>query len=631
MKKIFTLLVMFSAILGLNAQSFFSEDFEAGNQLTMDAEWYQGPAAGWASQYFDPGANTTNFIGINDDALGDAAPPIPGSRASFGPIDLSMATNPILSFDAFFVNGDFGGDETFKVYFSYEGTNYFELLDVAASAWETQAVRLDLFSGGDIWLAFEYNDGGVWNYGACVDNISVEDYTIQNDVRMVSGTSSCGAAAVGTEVFFSGQIQSMGLTNLNSFDINWTDGVNSGTETIEGIDVVFRDFYNFDLNSSVILSEVGTNNMTFTLSNPNGMEDEVADNNEASIELTGVPTMDRQAIVVEEATGTWCTWCPRGAVWLDRMASCFGESFVGVAVHNQDPMVLAEYDSGLTSTVGFQGFPSVLTDRTTLMDPSEIEAPTIAKVTTSPDAIIGIAADWDDATRTLNVTGYADMNIPTTTGFRWVGVLTEDGVTGTDSGYDQINAYSGGGNGPMGGYEFLPNPVPAAQMVYDHVGRALLAGYAGMADPGLENLEVGGQAFFDFNSYVVPAEYNVENMHIIVMLIAPNGQIINASTTGLVEATVTGIESAEFDHDLARVYPNPANDLTNIRLDLAQPSDVTLTVFNTMGQTMVRKDYGSLSGDMILPFNTTELNAGNYFLHITVDDKLITKTLQVVK
>jgi len=631
MKKFFTLLVLFSVVLGLNAQSYFSEDFEAGNQLTMDTEWYQGTAAGLASEYFNPGENETNFIGINDDALGENAPPVAGSRASFGPIDLSSAENPFLSFDAFFVNGDFNADETLKVYFSYEGENYFELLDVAASSWARQAVRLDLFIGRDIWLAFEYDDGGVWNYGACIDNITVEDYTIQNDISMVSVTSSCGAAAVGTDVFLSGRIQSLGLTNLNSFDVNWSDGVNSGTETIEGIDVVFRDFYDFDLNSSMELDESGTSVITFTVSNPNGMSDEVAENDEETIEVIAVPVVDRQAIVIEEATGTWCTWCPRGAVWLDRMATCFGENFVGIAVHNADPMALAAYDTGLTSTAGFQGFPSVLSDRTTLMDPSEIESPTIAKVTTNPDAIIGIGADWDDATRTIDVTGYVDMNIPTTTGFRWVGVLTEDGVTGTASGYDQVNAYSGGANGPMGGYEFLPNPVPAAQMVYDHVGRALLAGYGGVADPGLENLEVGGQAYFNFNSYVVPQEYNVENMHIIVMLIAPNGQIINASSVGLVEATVTSTNAVEFDHDLAKVYPNPANDLTNIRLDLAQPSDVTLTVFNTMGQTMVRKNYGSLSGDMILPFNTTELNAGNYFLHITVDDKLITKTLQVIK
>ena len=53
--------------------------------------------------------------------------------------------------------------------------------------------------------------------------------------------------------------------------------------------------------------------------------------------------------------------------------------------------------------------------------------------------------------------------------------LTEDGVRRVmTSGYNQVNAYAGNALGPMGGFESLPNPVPAAQMVYDHVARVLL-------------------------------------------------------------------------------------------------------------------------------------------------------------
>ena len=60
-----------------------------------------------------------------------------------------------------------------------------------------------------------------------------------------------------------------------------------------------------------------------------------------------------------------------------------------------------------------------------------------------------------------------------------IAVVVEDGVRGTGSGYNQVNAYSGGANGPMGNYHNLPNPVPAAQMVYDHVARAILGNWVG--------------------------------------------------------------------------------------------------------------------------------------------------------
>ena len=56
-------------------------------------------------------------------------------------------------------------------------------------------------------------------------------------------------------------------------------------------------------------------------------------------------------------------------------------------------------------------------------------------------------------------------------------VIVEDSVRGTASGYAQANYYSGGGNGPMGGYENLPSTIPASQMTYNHVARVLAGGF----------------------------------------------------------------------------------------------------------------------------------------------------------
>ena len=50
------------------------------------------------------------------------------------------------------------------------------------------------------------------------------------------------------------------------------------------------------------------------------------------------------------------------------------------------------------------------------------------------------------------------------------------------SGYNQSNAYAGGGNGVMGGFETLPSSVPAAQMVYDHVARVIAPSFTGYAN-----------------------------------------------------------------------------------------------------------------------------------------------------
>ena len=59
--------------------------------------------------------------------------------------------------------------------------------------------------------------------------------------------------------------------------------------------------------------------------------------------------------LIEEYTGTWCGWCPRGFTGMEMLRETFGEDFIGVAIHNQDPMAVlttSQYPSNI------QGFPS---------------------------------------------------------------------------------------------------------------------------------------------------------------------------------------------------------------------------------------------------------------------------------
>ncbi|MCH5346763.1 MAG: hypothetical protein J1E63_06610, partial [Muribaculaceae bacterium] len=42
--------------------------------------------------------------------------------------------------------------------------------------------------------------------------------------------------------------------------------------------------------------------------------------------------------LVEEYTGLWCGWCPRGYVAMEDMSAAYGHEFVGLAYHNGDEM-----------------------------------------------------------------------------------------------------------------------------------------------------------------------------------------------------------------------------------------------------------------------------------------------------
>lgn len=62
----------------------------------------------------------------------------------------------------------------------------------------------------------------------------------------------------------------------------------------------------------------GSNIMTYTVSNVNvsGPDDDAADDISSVMVSPVVPALGKM-VVGEEATGTWCQWCPRGAVYMD--------------------------------------------------------------------------------------------------------------------------------------------------------------------------------------------------------------------------------------------------------------------------------------------------------------------------
>ena len=432
----------------------------------------------------------------------------------------------------------------------------------------------------------------------------------------------------GQEVTIRGIVRNTGMNNINSFDVTWSDGTNEYTESFSGYDLATFEEGEFEHSTTYTLME-GNNSVEVTVSNPNGEMDMFADNDTKVAEITGYTPAPGKRVVVEEATGTWCPWCPRGTVFMDRMTDAYPDHFIGIAVHNADPMEVEEYDAGLTSFPGFTGFPSVILDRTQVLDPSDIEQFLLPRLQEAPSAFISTDGDYDPGTGDMTINVHADFQTAVSGDWRLNVVIVEDGVTGTGSGYDQYNYYAGGNFGEMGGYENLPNPVPAAQMVYDHVGRAILAGWAGQTSSLPSSIASGETHSYTF-SYNLPSTYDPNAVHVVAMLIAPNGEIDNSSSETIAEL-VTSNTTEVFRNDLAQVSPNPFSDFTEVRLNLEQAANVQMTVFNSIGEMVAHRDYGQLNGEMVLPFAAGNLESGMYFFHIQVDDTLITKKVQLVR
>lgn len=151
--------------------------------------------------------------------------------------------------------------------------------------------------------------------------------------------------------------------------------------------------------------------------------------------------------VIEEFTGTWCGWCPRGIVGMEKVHEEYGDKVVQIAAHSggSDPMQISAYSSIVNTYC--DGYPGSITDRQFEADPSfsGLKSALNQAFNRVAPAAIELYAEWASEEQKAVV-------FNTTTSFAYSGynnqyaiafVLVEDGLKGTGSNWAQQNYYSG--------------------------------------------------------------------------------------------------------------------------------------------------------------------------------------------
>ncbi len=660
MKKITLLVSAAFLALGANAQ-IMSENFDAlsvGDYMGVVSPTYWTTWSGATGGAEDvqvtnaqanSGANSIHFS---------------SSSANGGPQDVvidfgSMYTNGVFTYEsAMYVAA--GGNAYFNfqatqtigqawaLNFNAEGGSIIIDDGVAEQAFGsyTEGTWFDLKIEANltlnIWKA--YIDGvqiGLWSNGVntiasadiypvqgsdfYLDDVSFDHqpYTLPNNNAAVSGFAM-NSNIVGIDAMPTVTVVNAGSSTITSFDVTVDYNGNQYTETVTGQSIPSTSSMAVDFTTGIPLVS-GSINATATVSNVNGgASDDDPSDDAVTIAVDPVVPAAGKMVVGEEGTGTWCQWCPRGAVFMDRFEQDFGPFWAGIAVHNGDPMVVNSYDAGIGGLIS--GYPSALVDRGADVDPSAMSTDFYDRLQTPPTAFISTTSTWDAISRELVVTVTADFQAAANNNYKLAVVLTEDGVTGTGSGFAQANAYAGGSNGVMGGYESLPSPVPASQMVYDHVARAIEPSFGGDATsfPATVN---SGDSHSKTYTFVLPADWDEQKIHIIGMMMDPTGRIDNASKSGIdALANLTDLEQTLNGFG---VYPNPASTYAVVEIDLEATSDVALRLLDMSGKEMAARNYGAIETSSTIQLNTADLSAGIYLVELTVNGQRMTKRLVI--
>lgn len=337
----------------------------------------------------------------------------------------------------------------------------------------------------------------------------------------------------------------------------------------------------------------GKHAFTVQITKVNGQANGEADMARGNGTLIALDHSTKHRALVEEFTGTWCIWCPRGILGMTNLARDFGDDFIGICAHYNDPMALPAY-----SNITPDGLPKSIIDRQVECDPYGgtgtttvygIDKDYAKAASRLAEADLSLTAQWTSEQRTaIAYQSTSTFAYDATDGTYAVAyVLTADGLTGTGTGWMQRNAYAGQRNYPADFDFWCKADEYVDGMAYNHVAVATVGlqdGVGGSISPTL----VSGQAQTHAGTLDIASNSLVQDKDrlqlIAILLNTSTGQVVNAAKASILPAEADAI---------ANVYESdngPHWDRTGTALGPQTSSSASsdLFVYTISGQRVVQ-------------------------------------------
>ena len=268
----------------------------------------------------------------------------------------------------------------------------------------------------------------------------------------------------------------------------------------------------------------------------------------ATIPRVTVTQVPRRRVVVEEYTGMWCQYCPRGIALMENLENKYADDFIGIAIHSGDPLYCLDYAWNLGKV---RGFPTLemnrsrkLTYYTAINEFEEEKA-------MGADMDIDVSAQWDSNKEKITVTPHVTFRVAPKDGAYAVAyVLTEDGMA--KSSWMQNNNFSG--NSSLRGIsaeldKFIDLPSVIRNLPNNFTAIAAKGVYTSATEDYIKTpIEIDKTQSFKhvFNISRNTLLQNKSKLKVCALLINLNTKKIeNAAKCNITDATSTGISSVE--------------------------------------------------------------------------------------
>ncbi len=244
-------------------------------------------------------------------------------------------------------------------------------------------------------------------------------------------------------------------------------------------------------------------------------------------------TQPVKKVLLEEYTGTWVGWDPRGFALRDSLVNANPNTVIPVCMHYADPMETTE-SAAYTNQFNFSGFPSAMIDRKRFAGQSDKPVGTelwAGSVTTrlsqTPSLDIKLTSTFDAQTRFSAVTAKIRFYAAKSGTMKVHLYYLEDSVSSVLAAYDQLNYYGQGCSSPDPNHPYYNYPCSINGFHHRHVFRhaaSPLYGTGGII-PG--NVAAGDSFSVNY-SYVVPAGFNENRMSLVAFVSTTDSSILNA-------------------------------------------------------------------------------------------------------
>ena len=268
----------------------------------------------------------------------------------------------------------------------------------------------------------------------------------------------------------------------------------------------------------------------------------------ATLPRVTVTQVPRRRVVVEEYTGMWCQYCPRGIALMENLENKYTDDFIGIAIHSGDPLYCLDYAWNLGKV---RGFPTLEMNRSRKLTYYTAINEFEEEKTMGADMDIDVSAQWDSNKEKITVTPHVTFRVAPKDGAYAVAyVLTEDGMA--KSSWMQNNNFSG--NSSLRGIsaeldKFIDLPSVIRNLSNNFTAIAAKGVYTSATEDYIKTpIEIDKTQSFKhvFNISRNTLLQNKSKLKVCALLINLNTKKIeNAAKCNITDATSTGISSVE--------------------------------------------------------------------------------------